>query len=227
MRKVSIRPSAGVVIGTLALVVALGGTGYAATKISGSNIKAHSISGIRLKNNTLTGKQIRESTLGTVPNAKHAGTATTATKATTATTATTATAASTAVNALKVDGEVVSTFNFTETDNQASTKITIPGGSVSGSCPSSAPSLVVAGSGASGESLTNSGVDVESGSTPFAHNDSSLTTSDLDNLAPVPGSTGAGTAVITRPSSGVTTISYSYQQASGSCIYTGTVIATP
>jgi hypothetical protein len=55
------------VIGTLALIVALGGTAAAQTastqkKINGSQIKANSI----------TGKQVKESTLATVPRAKSA-----------------------------------------------------------------------------------------------------------------------------------------------------------
>ncbi|HEY7119179.1 MAG TPA: hypothetical protein VH475_21495, partial [Tepidisphaeraceae bacterium] len=71
-------------IALLALFVALGGTGYAASKFNGKNIRRHTISGTALKNNTLTGKQIKESKLGTVPNATHAGTADSATSATTA-----------------------------------------------------------------------------------------------------------------------------------------------
>lgn len=72
MKKPSARPTAAVLIGVAALVVALGGTTYAASKINGSQIKKHSIAGNRLKNNTVTGKQIKESTLGTVRNANNA-----------------------------------------------------------------------------------------------------------------------------------------------------------
>jgi hypothetical protein len=74
-------------IGLLALFVALGGTGYAATKLNGKNIKTHSIAGNRLKNNTLTGTQINESKLGQVPSAHSADTAGTANAANTANTA--------------------------------------------------------------------------------------------------------------------------------------------
>jgi hypothetical protein len=61
------RPTPALVIGTLALIVALGGTAAAQTastqkKINGSQIKANSI----------TGKQVKESTLATVPRAKSA-----------------------------------------------------------------------------------------------------------------------------------------------------------
>src|SRR5215467_16340593 len=71
-------------IALLALFIALGGTGYAATKLNGKNIRRHTIRGTALKNNTLTGKQIKESKLGKVPKAKHADTADTADTATNA-----------------------------------------------------------------------------------------------------------------------------------------------
>jgi hypothetical protein len=92
-------PSPALVVASLALVVALGGTAFAAAKISGSEIKTHSISGNRLKNNTLTGKQIQESKLGKVPSATNADRATKADSATTATTAGTALNATNATNA--------------------------------------------------------------------------------------------------------------------------------
>src|ERR687886_735489 len=70
------------VMATIAVFIALGGSGYAATKINGKNIKNKSISGKKLKNrtitrgkvkkNTLTGAEINESSLGQVPDAAHA-----------------------------------------------------------------------------------------------------------------------------------------------------------
>jgi hypothetical protein len=106
-----LRPSPAMVVASLALVVALGGTAFAgpvarlAKMISGSTIKPRSIPGNRLKNDTLTGKQIKESSLGSVPtarratNATHAGTAGSATNATNAASATNATHAGTADSA--------------------------------------------------------------------------------------------------------------------------------
>jgi hypothetical protein len=100
-------------VSIIALVVALGGTAVAATKISGSSIKVRSIAGNRLKSNTLTGTQIKESTLKTVPSAfgafaaQKATTAKTADSATTAKsadTATTANTANTAANANQLGG---------------------------------------------------------------------------------------------------------------------------
>jgi hypothetical protein len=67
------------VMATLAVVMVLGGSAYAAQKISGSSIKSKSISNVRIKNDTLTGGQINEGTLGQVPEAQHAKTADTAT----------------------------------------------------------------------------------------------------------------------------------------------------
>jgi hypothetical protein len=57
------------VVAVIALFVALGGSVYAAHKISGKRIKRGSEPGNRLKNDSVTGKQVAESTLGTVPNA--------------------------------------------------------------------------------------------------------------------------------------------------------------
>jgi hypothetical protein len=65
-------------IALLALFVALGGTGYAATTISGKSIQNGTISGKKLKKNTLGGRQVKESKLGKVRSARHADTATSA-----------------------------------------------------------------------------------------------------------------------------------------------------
>jgi len=61
------------VVAVIALFVALGGSVYAANKISGKTIKKGSEPGNRLKNDSVTGKQVAESTLGTVPNADALG----------------------------------------------------------------------------------------------------------------------------------------------------------
>jgi hypothetical protein len=60
------------VMSTLAVFIALGGSSYAAAKISGSSITPRSISGSKLKHNTLTGTQIKESKLARVPRARDA-----------------------------------------------------------------------------------------------------------------------------------------------------------
>jgi hypothetical protein len=85
------RPSPSLAISLVALLVALGGTGYAAVAINGKNIKDRSIAGKKLKSRTitrgkirkdaLTGGEVNESTLGPVPSAKRAGGAASATVA--------------------------------------------------------------------------------------------------------------------------------------------------
>jgi hypothetical protein len=58
------------VVALLALFFALGGTVYAAGKLSGKEIKANSIPGNRVKKNSLTGKQIKDATLKAVGTAQ-------------------------------------------------------------------------------------------------------------------------------------------------------------
>lgn len=79
MRRKLSRPSPAMVVALIALFVALGGSGYAATKFNPKVIKNNSVSGKKLKNNTLpgaklrnnsvTGRKINEDTLLTVPRA--------------------------------------------------------------------------------------------------------------------------------------------------------------
>ena len=66
------------VLSIIAVLIAIGGTSYAAVKINGKNIKPNTVAGKALKKNTLTGKQINENKLGIVPKAKAADTAATA-----------------------------------------------------------------------------------------------------------------------------------------------------
>lgn len=68
-----LRPSPALIVATVALVVALGGTAYAVTKINGSALVDHSVAGRKLINNTLTGTQIKESSLRAVPAANTVG----------------------------------------------------------------------------------------------------------------------------------------------------------
>lgn len=68
------RPSPALIVATLALVVALGGTAYAVTSINGSALVDHSVRGRKLVNDTLTGTQVKESSLGKVRRAANADT---------------------------------------------------------------------------------------------------------------------------------------------------------
>ena len=51
---------------SIAVFVALGGTGYAAVKINGKNIKNKSIAGKKLKNRTITGGKISKGTISSL-----------------------------------------------------------------------------------------------------------------------------------------------------------------
>ena len=67
-------PSPAMVVACLALLVALGGTGYAAIKLPANSVgtkqlKRSAVTGVKVKSNALTGTQINESTLGRVPSA--------------------------------------------------------------------------------------------------------------------------------------------------------------
>jgi len=64
----------------LALVVAMGGTGYATVKIKGNQIAKNAVTSKTVKNDSLTGKDIKESTLGQVGSAANAASAATAAK---------------------------------------------------------------------------------------------------------------------------------------------------
>jgi hypothetical protein len=57
---------------TIAVFVAIGGTSYAATKLSGKDLRAHSLTARNFHKNSVTGAAVRESTLGVVPHAKDA-----------------------------------------------------------------------------------------------------------------------------------------------------------
>jgi hypothetical protein len=68
------RPSPAMIVGVLALVMAMAGTSVAALNgpLNGSQIKKQSIGAGKLKKKTLTGFQINTNKLGTVPKAQSA-----------------------------------------------------------------------------------------------------------------------------------------------------------
>src|SRR3954453_20337547 len=74
------RPSPAMVVALIALLVALGGTGYAAFKLPNNSvgakqIKKNAVTSIKVKNHSLRGGDITAKALATVPNATHAGSA--------------------------------------------------------------------------------------------------------------------------------------------------------
>lgn len=123
MRLVSkLRPSPAMVVALIALFLAAGGVGYAASTINGKVLKNRSVAGKKLKKNTLTGTQIKESKLGKVPKAKQADTATNATHASAADNATHASAADNAAHATVADsagGVSTVSLHATKTVNAA------------------------------------------------------------------------------------------------------------
>ena len=98
------------VTATLALVLAIGGTSYAAVTINGKNIKNRTIAGKKLKKNAVTGAEVRESKLGKVPSA---------TQADNAATADTAAGATNAANATKLGGATPESY-----------RVACPGGTI-------------------------------------------------------------------------------------------------
>lgn len=60
------------VMATVAVFIALGGTSYAAVKLSGSDLRAHSLKARNYGANSVTGAAVKEKTLATVPRAKEA-----------------------------------------------------------------------------------------------------------------------------------------------------------
>jgi hypothetical protein len=105
----------------IALIVALGGTAYAASSlpknsVGSKQLKKNSVTTAKIKNGAVTGKKIRLKSLGTVPSATHALSADNATNATNAGHANSADNAShasnadTATNANNLGGAPPSTY---------------------------------------------------------------------------------------------------------------------
>src|SRR3954447_6354812 len=104
------------VVATLALFVAMGGTGYAASQITTKDVKNRSLKGGDLRKDTVTGTEVNESKLKQVPRARAAETAGTADisksagTATLAGSATTAAVADTAKDSQALAGQGVGAF---------------------------------------------------------------------------------------------------------------------
>jgi hypothetical protein len=107
------------VTSTLALVVALGGTSYAATQIGTAQLKANAVTSPKIKNDTVTGQDVKEGSLGTVPSATQATRAARATLADQAVKAQDATHAGNADTAAAVNGVVPSRVFFYSDDTVA------------------------------------------------------------------------------------------------------------
>ncbi len=89
MKRVVRLPSPAMVVACIALLIALGGTSYAAIKlpknsVGAKQLKRNAVTTPKVKNNAITGAKVLESSLGQVPSAATAATAVTATTAGTA-----------------------------------------------------------------------------------------------------------------------------------------------
>jgi hypothetical protein len=69
---ISFRSNASLAIALVALIAALGGSAYAASKITSRDVDNRSLRGIDLADDTVRGKQIREASLDRVPSAADA-----------------------------------------------------------------------------------------------------------------------------------------------------------
>jgi hypothetical protein len=112
------RPSPALVVSTIALVVAMGGTGYAAFSLPNSSVgtkqlkngavttaKLHNgaVTSNKIANGAITGSKVNLGTLGTVPNANRANTANSASNANNANHANTSDSATSASNAINAN----------------------------------------------------------------------------------------------------------------------------
>ena len=104
MRRITNRlPSPAMVVACIALIIALGGTAWAATlprnSVGTAQLKKNAVTSIKVRNNSLTGVDINEGLLGRVPSAARATTAASAERALRSDSADRAAAAATASTA--------------------------------------------------------------------------------------------------------------------------------
>jgi hypothetical protein len=236
MKKGRRLPSAGVVLGLIALFVALGGTVYAAATINGKDIKKNSIPANRIKKKSLTSKQVNVAKLGKVPSAANADHASTANSAQTAGTANSATTAVTADTTKQITG-----FQF-KADNGGSATVlnNFHGLSLIASCESgaekgltvkaasSSPEATISWSstwqGSGGDTANNAYSQI--GSTPatlYSPTGSTKTTNGPVNIG-----FAIGQIVYSQPTGSTqVSVNWSYNSniAGNDCYWAGTVVA--
>ena len=131
MRSISIsRPSPSLILAMVALFVALGGTGYAAAKMSGTAIQKGTLPANRIVAQSIGTKQVDEARLTTVPSAQSAQSAVNAEHAKTADTAKAAdkaTTADTAQNAQQLQGRGPGAFMASATRVATTDGPVVPG----------------------------------------------------------------------------------------------------
>jgi hypothetical protein len=232
------------VVASVALIVALGGTAFAgplahlAKLVNGDSlIKKGTLSGNRLRNHTLTATQINLSELGVVPsaaaatNARFATSAATATNAGHANVADSATTATSAQNASTVDGASVIRIFFKKPASTSAQPVltNVFGLTISAACDGAGNPVVSANGPASGDAelhfyVIDAVPNVEVGN---YHNFGVSTTANLLGPALV----GSGGLTYTTVDGHVVTMTYGWDQApifNGfmGCTFDGTAVAS-
>src|SRR6202020_984299 len=132
-------PSPALVVSVVALVVALGGTSYAAfslpkNSVGSKQLKKNAVTTSKIKNGSVTASKINTSGL-TVPNAQNANHANSADSATNAANAANATNATNANNATTVGGRQVKKLFVNDPASTANTAVlTVDGVTINGAC---------------------------------------------------------------------------------------------
>ena len=228
------------VTSTFALIVALGGTSYAATKIGTQQLKNGAVTSPKIKNSTVTGADVKESSLAQVPSAATALSADNATKADTADKAKNADTATHANGAAHADtADTAGTVNgvtpsevFLYTDNTVTDQVVFSGRGLTLTASCDAPNFdvnLVATTSKDGSYLSAVGVaDSNPGATieVDAENSSFPTATPIDLLLGDDGDVLQVTFVYSNADGSVVSGTLSTDVGTPVCSVRGTVFAS-
>ncbi|HXO09269.1 MAG TPA: hypothetical protein VN880_14610 [Solirubrobacteraceae bacterium] len=233
-------PSPALVVSVVALVVALGGTSYAAfslpknsvgskqlkkNAVTTSKIKNNAVTTSKIKNGSVTASKINTSGL-TVPNAQNANHANSADSATNAANAANATNATNANNATTVGGKQVKQFFVNDPASTANTAVlTVDGVTINGGCDAGTnPQLTIQNDSGKGGMLGGLSVRNAATTTVVVTNFTS-TPVDLTN-----GSNGGGFVTAELANGNVVSVQYAdtgtFDGTPGRCVLSGSVTAS-